>query len=355
LFQNAPETERHLGEHAGHLARRRAAGASHAAASVALDASASVGLGHLVRLACLRAALRTPAMMIGATDAHMGADGLRIRRRTSARPLSSEARVAIVDRNIIAAEVLAWRLKDPTRRVIWIRRGNASHEQAIAQLGFVAFADLIIAPGDLDGDRHDPLLEFAARREKLRQVGVCHAYQVMEASPAPSTPAVFISLGAFEPAQRAAFTRIRDAVAAAGLPFLWSAYNDSPLKYGFPRNARVAINRSLRVKSQCAAIACEGGYNSLHEALYLARPALFVPNDSNGRERQSARVRAATTISPRTFDALHPGSVEAWLESIPATPASQHDEVDYGPFIHGFGQIANLVEDFCAAANAGCR
>jgi hypothetical protein len=277
----------------------------------------------------------------------MGRDGLHVWSRRAPRELRTETSVIIVDRNTIAADVIAWRLSDPRHRVIWIRRGLLAPLQASIQAGFLAFADLVIAPGDLGG-ANDAFHELSAQRGKLRTVGICHAYQVVVPSRAHADRKVFLSLGAFEPSQRAVYCRVRDALENADIPFIWSAYNDTPIDLGFLPHARAAIGNSLRAKSQCWGTVSEAGYNSLHEALHLARPALFISNDENGREQQSRRVEAATKLTRLAFDASSPGAIEAWIASIHTQPIWSNHEAAHGPFIDGFGQIARIVEDYCA-------
>ena len=320
--------------------------------AVMLDASSSLGLGHLMRLACLRSALGLPTRMLGTLDALLRKDGLRIRRQTP-RQATPETRITVVDRNFIEPGLMAWRLRDRRNRIIWIRRALVTRAQALVQSGFLTFADLLIAPGDLGALDDDPLEGLAARQGKLHKIGVCHAYQLIAPSKVSVTAQVFLSLGAFEEPQQPIYRRIRDLLTAARIPFTWSAYSDLPLAHGFPVSTRVIPERALRVKSQCAAIASEGGYNSLYEALHLHRPMLFVANDGNGREQQSRRIHAAKKISPLVFDASAPGDIEEWIAACRGKPVLSGNESDQnGIFRGGFRQMASIIEGFCVRAQA---
>ncbi len=321
---------------------------------VAMDPSVSIGLGHLMRLACLRRVLKTPVTMLGPVDAELDDRGLSVRSRRTAVHPNGDGNVIVVDRNIIGPAVLGWRLANPSRRLVWIKRGLGDEAQAVRQSGFVRFADMVVVPGDIGGES-DHADDLAAARGKLRRVGVCHVYQVVHPTAAldetRDEKSVFMSLGAFEPAQRTAMTAARDAVVRAGLPYVWSAYSDEPLGSGFPPNARVAAREAVGRKSRSAAFVSEGGYNSVHEALHLKRPALFIANDGGGRERQSRRVAAAKRLSPLVFDARRRGDVTAWLDAAQSDPPQRttfeareiHDRID-----RGFDEMADIVETFLA-------
>lgn len=316
---------------------------------IAMDASTSIGFGHLVRVICLRDALAIPSEVLGPISARLGDRGIEFTHRGSERRISRDTRVLIVDRNMLGRDAIAWRLADRRRRLIWIRRGLVTPSQAVMQSGFVAFADLVIAPGDLgaDGDAVDAL---ADRQGKLRRVGICHAYQRLHLKGVSRRSKVFVSLGAFEEMQRPAYRWIRDALNAAGLDFIWSAYGGLPSDHGFPTRKRVDVSRALYAKAGCIGLVSEGGYNSLHEALHLARPVLFVANDGNGREMQSRRVAAAKRTSPQAFDASVPGDMEAWVDAVRLNISSTRSKriQSHACLGNGFGEMADVVEEFYA-------
>jgi hypothetical protein len=317
-----------------------------------MDPSVTVGLGHLMRLACLRRLLKTPSVVLGPLDARIDDRGLQITRRRVPLEPDEATRVVIVDRNVIPPSIIAWRLADCGRRLVWIKRGNADEHQAVRQSGYVSFADLIVVPGDIGGSR-DAADDVAASYGKLREVGVCHVYQVVAAGEPSPAGRVFLSLGAFESGRRATYVDIGEALTRARIPFIWSAYDDAPLAFGFARRDRVAVRRAVSAKSACSGLVCEGGYNSVHEALHLGRPALLLANEDNGRERQSRRLGAAKRVSPLVFDAALPGDRDAWLAavqseiSIPSRRATSHDFQD-----RGFAEMAGLIEAFIAEAAA---
>jgi hypothetical protein len=317
-----------------------------------MDPSVAVGLGHLMRLACLRRLLKTPAVVLGPVDARIDDGGLRLTRRRAPLGPDEATRVVIVDRNVIPPSIIAWRLADRARRVVWIKRGNADDRQAIRQSGYVPFADLIVVPGDIGGAR-DAADAVAARHGKLREVGVCHVYQVVAAGEPSPAGRVFLSLGAFEPGRRAAYVAIGAALDRARIPFIWSGYDDAPLAFGFTRKGRVAVHSAISAKPACSGLVCEGGYNSVHEALHLGQPALLLANEDNGRERQSRRLGAAKRVSPLVYDAALLGDRDAWLAAVQSAIANpSRRAVNHDVHQRGFAEMADLVEAFLAEAAA---
>ena len=294
-----------------------------------------------------------PAFLLGETDAWLDGRGLCTARQAPVG-LGDGVKTVVVDRNTISPQVVSWRFERPhTNRVAWIKRGGGDTAQAVRQSGFVAFSDVVIVPGDLarEGDIVD---ETAARRGKLREVDVCHAYQIIPPRAAKPKPRVFLSLGAFEQPQRATFARIREALVASDIPFSWSSYSDAPLSHGYPSGLRISQRNALRHKSECAASVSEGGYNSVHEALHLNRPVLFVPNDGGGRERQSRRVAAAKRISPVAFDATTNGDLDEWIMAVRdfvGNGTGKGDEHDIiGDVSGGFAEMAQIIEAVVAQA-----
>ena len=89
---------------------------------IALDASSSIGLGHLMRTAGLRRLLGSPARYSGRYDARLTNDGLTVQRRLF-REQNLAARLRVVDSGHVPELVIRQRLTDPSLKVIWIRRG----------------------------------------------------------------------------------------------------------------------------------------------------------------------------------------------------------------------------------------
>ena len=285
--------------------------------------------------------------MLGDVDAELDDHGLRAIRGNARRAPTPHTKVVVVDRNVIGAEIIAWRLGDPDRRVIWVKRGGASAQQALRQAGFVAFADMVVVPGDV-GAARDAADELASKRGKLREIGVCQAYQVMPPYAGEHEAVVFLSLGAFEPAMRDVYHRIQRALDRVGLPYVWCGYSSEPLSCGFDADARVPIHASLERKARCAALVSEGGYNSVHEALHLGRPALLIPNEGNNREQQGKRVAAAKRASHLIFDASLPGDLNAWIaEAQRRLTDKEMDKRRHGISTgcnQGLKEMADLVE-----------
>ena len=122
--------------------------------TIALDASSSIGLGHLMRTAGLRRLLGRPARYTGRFDAHLTDDGLVVRRRlVGQRNLA--ARLLVVDSGHVPEHAIRQRLADPRLKVVWIRRGLFHAHQALIQAGYLDFVDLVIEPAEALPEHRD--------------------------------------------------------------------------------------------------------------------------------------------------------------------------------------------------------
>lgn len=282
---------------------------------VGLDPATSVGLGHLVRVASLRSILRMPTQILGAYDARLSRSGLAARRRLL-RHRPHTPTVWVVDSGHLPQALIRCRLEHPRTPVVWIRRGLFKPEQAAIQGGYLDFVDLVLAPEEAVAQPADVVETMAEKRGKLARVGVVHAYQalVQDAAP-PTTPCIFLALGAYTPQHRATFAELRRRIEQARIPYYWSAHGSAPLLAGFPASRRVPVTKALATKARCTALAGEAGYNSVYEALHLGCPTLLLANETEGREAQEQRVSLATTSSPNMFDGAAPGAIDAWFSA----------------------------------------
>ena len=316
---------------------------------VGLDPATSVGLGHLVRVACLRSILRVPSRILGPFDARLGRSGLSARRRFL-RPRHHAPDVWVVDSGHLPQALIRRRLEHPATPVIWIRRGLFKPEQAAIQGGYLDFVDLVLAPQEAAPQPPDLVETMAEKRGKLARVGIVHAYQALPTVPAaPVEPRIFLALGAFTPQHRATFVELRRRLEEARIPYLWSAHGGGPLLAGFPASRRVPLTRALAAKARCTALAGEAGYNSVYEALHLGCPTLLLANETEGREAQELRVTLAASASPNIFDGTAPRAIDAWLSA-----ASDPHRARFTPPAlaegHGLQQIAAHIERIFDAA-----
>lgn len=313
---------------------------------IALDASSSVGLGHLVRVAGLRRLLGRPARFTGRYDARLTNDGLMVRRRLiGERNLAS--RLWVVDNGHVPEHVIRQRLGNPGLKVIWIRRGLFRDKQALIQAGYLDFVDLVIEPSEAVPQPPDAFSRLAESKGKLRRVGVCQVYQASAAADGPSSGRVYIGLGGYEPAQRERFDRLRRGLDARQLAYEWSAHDLKPLLGGYRAHQRVGISRSLTAKARASGAVIEAGYNSVYEALYLGIPTLFVANEGRGREAQRARVAMAKAVSPLAFDEEDPADVARWFEAVSAGTSRRRGAAGDGLF-----QMKSLIEEVAAYGSA---
>lgn len=319
----------------------------HEAPSIAFDASSSIGLGHLTRVASVRRLLEQPTKLLGRYDARLTNDGLSVRRRLvyqrQARP-----KVWVVDDGMVPAHVVRQRLVDKDLKVIWIRRGLFHEQQALIQAGLIELVDLVIEPGEVVPEEPDAVAQLAQARGKLRRVGVCHAYQAAPAADGPSSGTVFLGLGGYEAPQRERFDRLRRRLDMAGTGYDWSAHDLRPILDGYRAPRRVGISRALTAKARAADAVLEAGYNSVYEALYLGIPTLFVANEGRGREAQRKRVAMAKSVSPLAFDEENPDDIEAWFEAVAAGASRRRGQPGDGVL-----QMKTLIEE--AAANVVAR
>lgn len=309
---------------------------------IALDASSSIGLGHLMRTAGLRRLLGLPTRYAGRYDARLTNDGLKVRRRLF-REQNIAARLWVVDSGHVPEHVIRQRLGDPTLKVVWIRRALFRDQQALIQAGYLDFVDLVIEPSEAVPTPPDAIARLAEAKGKLRRIGVCQAYQAVAAADGPSSGLVYLGLGGYEPAQRERFDRLRRGLEGRRMAFQWSAHDLRPVLAGYPARRRVGISRSLTAKARASGAVLEAGYNSVYEALYLGIPTLLVANEDRGREAQRARVAMAKTVSPLAFDEEEPGDVEAFFEAVAAGASRRR-----GAAGDGMLQMKGLIEEVAA-------
>lgn len=309
---------------------------------VALYASSSIGLGHLMRTAGLRRLLGQPARFTGRYDARLTDDGLTVRRRLIGQR-NLAARLWVVDSGHVPAQVIRQRLSDPTLKVVWIRRGLFRDRQALIQAGYLDFVDLVIEPSEAVPEPPDAFSRLAESQGKLKRIGVCQAYQAAPATDGPASGMVYLGLGGYEPAQRERFDRLRRGLQGRRMAFQWSAHGLRPVLDGYPAQRRVGISRSLTAKARACGAVLEAGYNSVYEALYLGIPTLLIANEGRGREAQRARVAMAKAASPLVFDEEDPADIDAWFEAV-AAGASQRR----GAAGDGMMQMKTLIEEVAA-------
>jgi hypothetical protein len=309
---------------------------------VALDASSSIGLGHLMRIAGLRRLLATPARFAGRYDAELTDDGLAVRRRLiGERNLA--ARTWVVDSGHVPEHVIRRRLSDPALKVVWVRRGLFHAQQALIQAGYLDFVDLVIEPSEAMPTAPDAFSRLAESKGKLKRIGVCHAYQAAPAADGPASGMVYLGLGGYEIAQRERFDRLRRGLEHRHMPFQWSARDLRPMLDGYPLQRRVRISRALTAKARASGAVLEAGYNSVYEALYLGIPTLFVANEGRGREAQRARVAMAKAVSPLAFDEEDPNDIAAWFDAVAAGASRRR-----GAAGDGMMQMKTLIEEAAA-------
>ena len=309
---------------------------------IALDASSSIGLGHLMRTAGLRRLLGQPARFTGRYDARLTNDGLTVRRRLI-REQNLAARLWVVDSGHVPQHVIRQRLSDPQLKIVWIRRGLFRDQQALIQAGYLDFVDLVIEPSEAVPEPPDAFARLAEAKGKLRRIGVCQAYQAAPAADGPSSGMVYLGLGGYEPEQRERFDRLRRGLEGRRVAFQWSAHDLRPMLDGYPARRRVGISRSLTAKARASGAVLEAGYNSVYEALYLGIPTLFVANEGRGREAQRARVAMAKAVSPLAFDEEDPADVAAWFEAVSAGASRRR-----GAPGDGMMQMKTLIEEVAA-------
>jgi hypothetical protein len=313
---------------------------------IALDASSSIGLGHLMRTAGLRRLLGRPARYTGRYDAQLTNDGLTVRRRLiGERNLA--ARLLVVDSGHVPEHVIRQRLSDPTLKVVWIRRGLFREQQALIQAGYLDFVDLVIEPAEAVPAPPDAFSRLADSEGKLRRVGVCQAYQAAPAADGPASGMVYLGLGGYEPEQRARFDRLRTRLEVRRMAFQWSAHDLRPLLEGYPARRRIGLSRALKAKARASGAVLEAGYNSVYEALYLGIPTLFVANEGRGREAQRSRIAMAKAVSPLAFDEENPADIDAWFEAVAAGASRRRGEAGAGMM-----QMKTLIEEVAAYGNA---
>ena len=306
---------------------------------VALDASTSIGLGHLMRAAGLRRLLGEAARLTGRLDARLTDDGLAVRRRLiGERNLA--ARVWVVDSGHLPEHVIRQRLRDPTLAVIWIRRGLFRERQALIQAGYLDFVDLVVEPSEAVLGPSDAFSQLAESQGKLRRIGVCHAYQAAPAADGPASGMIYLGLGGYEPEQRPRFDRLRRGLQDRGMAFQWAAHDLRPLLDGYPVWRRVGISRSLSAKARASGAVLEAGYNSVYEALYLGIPTLLLANETRGREAQRARVAMAKAVSPLAFDEEDPADIDAWFEAVAGGASRRRGDAG-----DGMMQMKTLIEE----------
>ena len=324
--------------------------ASSRAPYVALDPSTSIGLGHLVRVAGLRALLQVSSRVIGRYNAELGAQGLKISRRLLARHDEAPA-VWVVDSGHLPEAVIRHKLTRRDARVVWIRRGLFHAEQAAIQGGYLDFVDLVLRPAEIESEAPDAVDQLAAEQGKLREVGICHAYQAMPPGTGTSRRAVFLGLGGFEPQQRALFAELRRQLQRARTSYIWSSHDLRPILSGFPAHRRIPVAQALAHKATAAGAAVEAGYNSVYEALRLGHPVLLLANEGRGREAQRRRVAMAKAVSPLVFDAEAPGDMALWIEAVSAGSTARHIPEIVGAS-RGLQDMATHIEGVFADATA---
>ncbi len=297
--------------------------ASSRAPYVALDPSTSIGLGHLVRVAGLRALLHVSSRVIGRYDAELGTKGFKISRRLLPRRNEAPA-VWVVDSGHLSEAVIRHKLTRRNARVVWIRRGLFHAEQAAIQGGYLDFVDLVLRPAEIEPEAPDAVDQLAAGQGKLQQVGICHAYQAMPPGTDAPRPHVFLGLGGFEPQQRPLFAELHRRLQRARTPYVWSSHDFRPILSGFPAHRRIPVAQALAHKATAAGAAVEAGYNSVYEALRLGHPVLLLANEGRGREAQRRRVAMAKAVSPLVFDAEAPGEMARWIEAVSAGSTARH-------------------------------
>lgn len=316
------------------------------APSIAFDASSSIGLGHLTRVAGIRRLLGQPSRLMGRYEARLTNDGLKVRRRL-VRQRSAEPRVWVVDDGMLPEHVVRQRLTDSSLKVIWIRRGLFREQQALIQAGLIELVDMVIEPGEVVPEEPDAVAQLAEARGKLRRVGVCHAYQAAPAADGPSSGMVYLGLGGYEAPQRERFDRLRRRLDRTGTGYNWSAHDLRPILDGYAAPHRVGISKALTAKARATGAVLEAGYNSVYEALYLAIPTLFVANEGRGREAQRKRVAMAKSVSPLAFDEEDPDDIEAWFEAVAAGASRRRGQPG-----DGLNRMKTLIEEAAADVTA---
>lgn len=287
----------------------------------------------------MRSILRVPSEILGPVDARLSDTGLLTRRRLF-RSRSAQPTVYAVDNGHLPEAVLRRRLEHPGTPVVWIRRALFKPEQIAMQAGYLHYCDRVITPEEVVPQPPDAIFRMADDHGKGVRVGVVHAYQASSAPLPKPEHRVFLALGAYTPAHRAAFVGLRDRLEAARLPYCWSAHDRTPQRDGFPPRLRVDVRQALKAKAQCSAYAGEAGYNSVYENLYLGGPMLLLANETEGREAQQRRVELAMEVSPNAFDATRPGHVTAWLERAAAADHPRY----VSPAVAESRGLTNLAE-----------
>jgi hypothetical protein len=313
---------------------------------IALDASSSIGLGHLVRTAGLRRMLGRPARFTGRYDARLTNGGLTVRRRLL-REQNLGARMWVVDSGHVPEHVIRQRLADPKLKIVWIRRGLFRDQQALIQAGYLDFVDMVIEPSEAMPERPDAFSQLAEAKGKLRRISVCQAYQAAPAADGPASGMVYLGLGGYEVAQRERFGRLRRELEQRRQAFQWSAHDLRPMLDGYSARGRVGISRSLTAKARASGAVLEAGYNSVYEALYLGIPTLFLANEDRGREAQRARVAMAKAVSPLAFDEEDPADVTAWFEAVSAGASRRRGDAG-----NGMLEMKRLIEEVAANGSA---
>jgi hypothetical protein len=299
-----------------------------------------VGLGHLVRVACLKHLLDVPSRILGPVDAAIGADGIALSRQ---RRADAPPAVWVVDRPVLPREVIAHKLDHRDAQVLWVRRGLYHPGQALIQAGFLDFVDRVLVPDEVVPQQPDAVEELAAAQGKLVSVGICHAYEAAGvAVPDRPEPFVFLSLGNFEPPHRRRLSALRRQLVQQGIAYRWSAYGVLPLLYGFAPRRRVPLAASLGAKARAAAKVSEAGYNNLLEALHVGRPALFFANETRGREAQQARIALAKAHSPLVFDGLSGAETNAFV-SVAGDTAGPRRVPEVVAAAHGLRTMSDLI------------
>jgi UDP:flavonoid glycosyltransferase YjiC (YdhE family) len=296
--------------------------------SIIMVTSNGIGAGHLIRAGAIARALEHRARPVVLSMAHSvmdvaaaldleaeylpSIDENLMGRATWSRYLRDRlvslidetgARVVTIDSVVPYLGVIAAKMERPEIGLVWIRRGMWQRGSDDSLLGRQSgLMDLVIEPGDLAGDYDEGPTKHRTDAELVQPVSM---YQVTSARPRDEArrilglsldqPAVLIQLGVG--------TGDLDARVSAVLRGLagWEH-----LRVVMTREPRDHLGRSLvpdgievtvikrfplaDVLQAFDAVVCAAGYNSVHEVLPAAVPALLVANN-RGTDDQMGRAR----------------------------------------------------------------